>query len=520
MQARDFTDELGHAASTTIALSTFFIFPLCVYYYLRSTHALAQELNCGDVFSMLDNPDCDELAKIAVMNVGTASADGFFCMVLVLSAIAGGLFAAGGRTLDWATRSATEDVDPTIRNPLVQLDAPLLSDDTASELSTSTIAPLTCSERILQINHYAGHWRRVGLGLGIAASIPYMIVIGQRILDLKGCDDNFLGLMWRGPIDAEQCPTLVTYYAMMSFSYPWTVSTWSAYLGWELSVIYQVMPAAWRCRLPQPNLNWLTSRLPHFFTAELKAHAVFWFKLVGLVTFVGAGYPVLNNGIQFANAALREYNCPSFFATVLTQHFVNTPECAPVFQILGVDAGVLKAEVFNAYPIALFAGVVALLLTAVVSTPVVYHAGDNPKLKAFLQRLDTELAGVLQSASSTAAWFLVFATLGFFCLAIPKANNLVDLADCSMIHYPSFAYFFDERCSAMTRSQANMVFMSMMWVVVSTSTILLGSLGIAGHVAKRSVTCGARLFNCLPRGYQALPSVAHETELAADRAMP
>lgn len=497
MLPKDFKEELGTTISTSMALTTFFIFPLCVYYYLRSTRALAQELNCGDVVSMLDNPECDDLAKIAIMNVGTASADGFFVMGLVLAALGSACFVSAKHVYRHCLPSVVQAAEP--------LSVPLL-EETASESSDAGSLLPAWMSRVNTISQTAAHWRRVGLGVGVITSLPYMLLVGQRILANKGCDDSFIGLMWRGPIDVDACPTLVTYYAMMSFSYPWTVSTWSAYIGWELSVLYQVLPIKRCWRVPSVDLGWLTARLPHFFTQELKNHAVFWFKLVGLVTFLGASYPVLKDGIGFADDALREYGCPGFFTTVFSQQFINSPTCAPVFQILGVDAGVLKAEVYNAYPIIMCAGLIALLLTGLVSTPVVYHAGDNPKLKKALQWLNEQLTDALQAGHRVGSAFLLVATLGFFMLAIPKANNLLDLAGCPMLHYPSFAYFFDERCSAMTRSQANMVFLSMMWVIVSTSAIGLGTAGVLGHVTYRSSTAVARLFQRSGRGYQALPA--------------
>src|SRR3990167_9144754 len=82
-------------------ITRFIFFPLCVYFYMRSTKLLAGEINCRDTFHMFHEKSCDELAKIAVMNVGTASADGVFCMGLVLGDIAGALIGMGR----WALRA-------------------------------------------------------------------------------------------------------------------------------------------------------------------------------------------------------------------------------------------------------------------------------------------------------------------------------------------------------------------------------------------------------------------------------
>ena len=509
--------EVVDAANTAMHVASFLFFPLCVYYYWRSTKNLADDLGCGNVIEMFQDDDCDDFAKIAVMNVGTASADGFFCMVLVLSAIAGGCYGAGR----WYRHRA--DVAHALKRPLLD-----------SLNSNLTMPRSAFSRRVAEINQHSRQVRLFGLLTGIALGLPHMYHVGQRILLSQGCEENYVSLMWQGHSDLDNCSSLSTYYSMMAISYPWTLSTWLAYAAWELSALYHVMAThapynrlqAFGAYLARVCLN--VCRALHLYNSasshRLMKDFMFWCRALGLLALSVLFYPVLMNGVQFSNAVLDEYGCPGFFATILSPHFSNSDACLPLLQILGVDAGVLKAEVFNAYPI--FAAVImaSLIMTLMVSLPLLYlDKNQEGRIERVKQGLDHYVQKLISSMGHRAILFLVPATLGFFLLAIPKANNLLDISGCEQNHYPRFAYFFDEHCSALVRSQANAVFMSMMWIIVSSSALNFAMLGLIEQLIKDAaaeipslVSSSSGLFSSLqsgaPLGYRLLSHEVHDVE--------
>jgi hypothetical protein len=512
--------EVVDAANTAMHVASFLFFPLCLYYYWRSTKSLAVDLGCGNVIEMFQGDDCDDFAKIAVMNVGTASADGFFCMVLVLSAIAGGCYGAGR----WYRNRA--DVAHALKQPLL--------DSLKSKLP---LAQPPFVRRVHEINQHARQVRFVGLVTGVALGLPQMYHVGQRILLSQGCEENYISLMWRGHSELENCSSLSTYYSMMAMSYPWTFSTWLAYATWELAALYQLFAT----RFPYNQLNacWANfsqcianfSRAVFFYNSASSHRLIkdlrFWFRFLGLFALSALFYPVLINGVKFSNEVLAEYGCPGFFATILSPRFANSDACLPLLQILGVDAGVLKAEVFNAYPILAAVMVASVILTFMVSFPLLYIDGNQQgRIEHLKARLDRYTQKLITAMGRRAMLFLLPSTLGFFLLAIPKANDLLDISGCEQNHYPRFAYLFDESCSALVRTQANAVFMSMMWIIVSSSALNLAMLGLLEQLIRDALAESAcsvanplRLFADLrsraPLGYRLLSHEADDLEAGA-----